>query len=107
MNNDQFLEQIHSRITRKRRVQNSLISFFSVIMMTIVSYNTMDYLNDLKLQTQWEKQQFSEQEIYQWEAYPSLNDQDKLDYLIDELDVIDFFTDFNDDIIEHINMNGV
>ena len=107
MNNDSFLEQIHLRIARKRRVQTSLISFLSVILMMVVSHNSMLFLNDLKMQTQWEIQQFSDQEIYQWERYPDLTEQEKLEYLIDELDVYDFFTDFNDDIIEHIKMNGV
>lgn len=87
--------------------RNGLISFFSVMLIVVVSYNSMLVINNEKLQMQWEMQQIAEQEIYQWEEYPALSEQEKLEYLIDVMDIHDFFAEFQDDIIQQIKIDGV
>lgn len=107
MNDGKFLEQVHSTIRTRKMKRNGIISFLSLILMVVVSYNSMLVINNEKLQMQWEMQQIAEQEIYQWEEYPALSEHEKLEYLIDEMDIHDFFTEFQNDIIKHIKMDGV
>ena len=107
MNDGIFLEQVHSNIRSRKLKRNGIISFFSVMLMVVVSYNSMLTINNEKLQMQWDMQQMAEQKIYQWEEYPNLSEQEKLEYLIDEMDMVDFFSEFQEDIIEQIKMNGV
>ena len=107
MNDGIFLEQVHSTIRSRKLKRNGIISFLSVMLMVVVSYNSMLTINNEKLQMQWDMQQIAEQEIYQWEEYPALSEQDKLEYLIDEMDIYDFFAEFQDDIIKQIKMDGV
>ena len=106
MNDTIFLEKVHSAISKKRKTRQMMISFFSVVMMAVVSYNSMLVINQEKLQTQWDLMQTAEIEIYHLDEYPSLTDHEKLEYLIEEMEINDVFSEFDEIILEQIKMNG-
>ena len=107
MNDEIFLENIHIAIKKRKILQNSMLSIFSLGLIFFVSFNSLQIINYEKLQNEWNFQQLAEKEIYQWEEYPILSEQEKFEYLIEEMELDEFFIEFDEELIEHIKMNGV
>lgn len=107
MNDEIFLENIHIAIKKRKLLQNSMLSIFSLGLIFFVSFNSLQIINNEKLQNEWNFQQLAEKEIYQWEEYPILSEQEKFEYLIEEMELDEFFIEFDEELIEHIKMNGV
>ena len=53
MNDEIFLENIHIAIKKRKLLQNSMLSIFSLGLIFFVSFNSLQIINNEKLQNEW------------------------------------------------------
>ena len=96
---DQFLISVQQKIAKKQKINYGLTFFLSFSLMIMMSFTSMQYINNSKLNLDWEqyeKLEFSE-ESYEWDFTPEMSEVEIYQYLLEEMDIYHFIDELSEE----------
>ena len=108
---DQFLISVQQKIAKKQKINYGLTFVFSFSLMIMMTFTSMQYINNSKLNLDWqqyEKLEFAE-ESYEWDFAPEMSEIEIYQYLIEEMDVYHFIDELSEEqniLFQKIKLEG-